>query len=152
MKQYKKIDYTNKHGIMVGYIDRNDNVVAVETGWKTTPKALTGVLMSQYNSKEMAQELVDSPTLMPTFMKGDYQYVDGFCDVIESNLSWHKENMRKNVGHLFLFMKGTWQYSDNGIDWEPAVECFKEFDTFDKINHLENQMLLDEQMNEEERV
>jgi hypothetical protein len=152
MKQYKKIDYTNKHGIMVGYIDRNDNVVAVETGWKTTPEALTGVLMSQYNSKEMAQKLVDSPTLMPTFMKGDYQYVDGFGDVIESNLSWHKENMRKNVGHLFLFMKGTWQYSDNGIDWEPAVECFKEFDTFDKINHLENQMLLDEQMNEEERV
>jgi len=25
-----------------------------------------------------------------------------------------------------LFMKGTWQYSDNGIDWEPAVEEFKE--------------------------
>ena len=30
------------------------------------------------------------------------------------------KEMRKNVGHLFLFMKGTWQYSDNGIDWEPA--------------------------------
>ncbi len=82
--------------------------------------------MSQYNSKEMAQELVDSPTLMPTFKKEDYWYVDGFGDVIESNLSWNKEEMRKNVGHLFLFMKGTWQYSDNGIDWEPAVECFKE--------------------------
>ena len=123
---YKKIDYKNKHGIMVGYIDRSDNVVAVETGWKTTPEALTGVLMSQYNSKEMAQELVDSPTLMPTFKKDDYWYVDGFGDVIESNLSWNKEEMRKNVGHLFLFMKGTWQYSDNGIDWEPAVECFKE--------------------------
>ena len=126
MKQYKKIDYKSKHGIMVGYIDNSQNVVAVETGWKTTPEALTGVLMSQYNSKEMAQELVDSPTLMPTFMKDDYWYVDGFGDVIESNLSWNKEEMRKNVGHLFLFMKGTWQYSDNGIDWEPAVECFKE--------------------------
>jgi hypothetical protein len=103
--EMQKIDYTNKHGIMVGYIDNSQNVVAVETGWKTTPEALTGVLMSQYNSKEMAQELVDSPTLMP---------------------SWNKEEMRKNVGHLFLFMKGTWQYSDNGIDWEPAVECFKE--------------------------
>ena len=122
----KKIDYKNKHGIMVGYIDRNQNVTAVETGWKTTPEALTGVLMSQYNSKEMAQELVDSPTLMPTFKKDDYWYVDGFGDVIESNLSWNKEEMRKNVGHLFLFMKGTWQYSDNGIDWVPAVEEFKE--------------------------
>ena len=59
---FKKIDYKNKHGIMVGYIDRSENVVAVETGWKTTPEALTGVLMSQYNSKEMAKELVDSPT------------------------------------------------------------------------------------------
>ena len=116
----QKIDYTNKHGIMVGYIDRSDNVVAVETGWKTTPEAMTQVLMGQYNSKEMAQSLVDSPTLMPTFKKDDYWYVDGFGDVIESNLSWHKEVMRKNVGHLFLFMKGTWQYSDNGIDWEPA--------------------------------
>ena len=115
-----KIDYKNKHGIMVGYIDNSQNVVAVETGWKTTPEALTEVLMSQYNSKEMAQELVDSPTLMPTFKKDDYWYVDGFGDVIESNLSWNKEEMRKNVGHLFLFMKGTWQYSDNGIDWEPA--------------------------------
>ena len=46
--------------------------------------------------------------------------------VIESNLSWNKEEMRKNVGHLFLFMKGTWQYSDNGIDWWPAVEEFGE--------------------------
>ena len=122
----QKIDYTNKHDIMVGYIDRSDNVVAVETGWKTTPEALTGVLMSQYNDKEMAQSLVDSPTLMPSFKKDDYCYVDGFGDVIESNLSWNKEEMRKNVGHLFLFMKGTWQYSDNGIDWWPAVEEFGE--------------------------
>ena len=76
-----KIDYKNKHGIMVGYIDNSQNVVAVETGWKTTPEALTEVLMSQYNSKEMAQELVDSPTLMPTFKKDDYWYVDGFGEM-----------------------------------------------------------------------
>ena len=124
--EIQKIDYTNKHGIMVGYIDRSDNVVAVETGWNTTPEAMTQVLMSQYNSKDMAESLVDSPTLMPTFKKDDYWYVDGFGDVIESNLSWNKEEMRKNVGHLFLFMKGTWQYSDNGIDWEPATELLKE--------------------------
>ena len=126
MKQYKKIDYANKHDIMVGYIDRSDNVVAVETGWKTTPEVMAEFLLEKYPTKDEAIKLVDSPVLLPMFMKDDYAYVDGFGDVIESNLSWHKENMRKNVGHLFLFMKGTWQYSDNGIDWTPAVEEFKE--------------------------
>jgi hypothetical protein len=28
-------------------------------------------------------------------------------------------------------MKGTWQYSDNGIDWEPAKEAF--VDTSGKV-------------------
>ena len=121
-----KIDYSNKHGIMVGYIDRSDNVVAVETGWKTTPEVMAKFLLEKHPTKDEAIKLVDSPVLLPMFKKDDYEYVDGFGDVIESNLSWHKDNMRKNVGHLFLFMKGTWQYSDNGIDWEPAVECFKE--------------------------
>ena len=59
----------------------------------------------------------------PVFKKDDYWYVDGFGDVIESNLSWNKDEMRKHIGHLFLFMKGEWQYSDNGIDWEPADEA-----------------------------
>jgi hypothetical protein len=126
MKQYKKIDYANKHDIMVGYIDRSDNVVAVETGWKTTPEVMAEFLLEKYPTKDEAIKLVDSPVLLPMFMKDDYAYVDGFGDVIESNLSWHKENMRKNVGHLFLFMKGTWQYSDNGIDWEPFEPATKE--------------------------
>ena len=118
----EKIDYSNKHGIMVGYIDRSDNVVAVEKGWKSSYTCMAQILLTKYPTKEDAITLVDSPVLMPTFRKDDYWYVDGFGDVIESNLSWHKDNMRKNVGHLFLFMKGTWQYSDNGIDWEPAKE------------------------------
>ena len=126
IKQYEKIDYTNKHDIMVGYIDRSDNVVAVETGWKTTPEVMAEFLLEKYPTKDEAIKLVDSPVLLPMFMKDDYAYVDGFGDVIESNLSWHKENMRKNVGHLFLFMKGTWQYSDNGIDWEPFEPATKE--------------------------
>ena len=116
----QKIDYTNKHAIMVGYIDRSDNVVAVETGWKTTPEVMAKFLLEKHPTKDEAIKLVDSPVLLPMFKKDDYEYVDGFGDVIESNLSWHKDNMRKNVGHLFLFMKGTWQYSDNGIDWAPA--------------------------------
>ena len=116
----EKIDYTNKHGIMVGYIDRSDNVVAVETSWNIKPENMAKILLEKYPTKEDAIKAVDSPALVPSFRKDDYWYVDGFGDVIESNLSWHKEVMRKNVGHLFLFMKGTWQYSDNGIDWEPA--------------------------------
>ena len=124
--EMKKIDYTNKHGIMVGYIDRSDNVVAVETSWNIKPEAMAKILLEKYPTKEDAIKAVDSPALVPSFRKDDYWYVDGFGDVIESNLSWNKEFMRKNVGHLFLFMKGTWQYSDNGIDWWPAVEEFGE--------------------------
>ena len=111
---------------MVGYIDRSDNVVAVETGWKSSYTAMAQILLNKYPTKEDAIKLVDSPILVPTFRKEDYWYVDGFGDVIESNLSWNKEDMRKHIGHLFLFMKGTWQYSDNGIDWEPASEVLKE--------------------------
>tara|TARA_B100002019_G_scaffold288117_1_gene301227 strand:- start:666 stop:1085 length:420 start_codon:yes stop_codon:yes gene_type:complete len=118
-----KIDYSIKHGIMVGYIDRSQNVVAVESGWKITPEEMAKFLTEKFSSIEKAREVVDSPILVPTFKKDDYCYVDGFGDVIESNLSWNKEEMRKEVGHLFLFMKGAWQYSDNGIDWEPADEA-----------------------------
>ena len=116
-----KIDYSTKHGIMVGYIDNSQNVVAVETGWKITPEAMAKILLEKYPNREDAIQVVDSPVLVPAFRKDDYWYVDGFGDVIESNLSWNKEDMRKHIGHLFLFMKGTWQYSDNGIDWEPAA-------------------------------
>jgi len=122
----QKIDYSNKTKIMVGYIDASSNVVAIETGWNISYTAMAQILLNKYPTKEDAMKAVDSPTLMPTFRKDDYWYVDGFGDVIESNLSWNKEEMRKNVGHLFLFMKGTWQYSDNGIDWEPATELLKE--------------------------
>ena len=125
-KTQGKIDYSTKHGIMVGYIDGSQNVVAVESGWDITPEEMAKFLTEKFSTKEQAIEAVDGVTLIPTFKKDDYWYVDGFGDVIESNLSWHKEVMRKNVGHLFLFMKGTWQYSDNGIDWEPATELLKE--------------------------
>ena len=120
-KYPKKIDYSTKHGIMVGYIDNSQNVVAVETGWKITPEAMAKILLEKYPNREDAIQAVDSPVLVPAFRKDDYWYVDGFGDVIESNLSWNKEDMREHIGYLFLFMKGTWQYSDNGIDWEPAA-------------------------------
>ena len=122
----QKIDYSSKTKIMVGYIDASSNVVAIETGWNISNTAMAQILLNKYPTKEDAIKAVDSPALMPTFRKDDYWYVDGFGDVIESNLSWNKEEMRSDVGHLFLFMKGTWQYSDNGIDWETAAELLKE--------------------------
>ena len=121
-----KIDYSNKTKIMIGYIDASSNVVAIETGWNISNTAMAQILLNKYPTKAEAILAVDSPALVPTFKKDDYCYVDEFGDVTESNLSWHKEVMRKDVGHLFLFMKGTWQYSDNGIDWEPATELLKE--------------------------
>jgi len=41
--EMQKIDYTNKHAIMVGYIDRSDNVVAVETSWKISPENMAKI-------------------------------------------------------------------------------------------------------------
>tara|TARA_E500000305_G_scaffold46573_1_gene36311 strand:+ start:264 stop:650 length:387 start_codon:yes stop_codon:yes gene_type:complete len=120
-----KIDYSNKHGIMIGYSD-NGNVPAVELGWECTPEKLATLLLNKYPTKEDAITLVDSPVLMPSFRKDSYWGVDSFGDVIESNLSWNKEEMRKNVGHLFCHMTGVWKYSDNGIDWTPIREEFAE--------------------------
>ena len=122
----QKIDYSNKHGIMIGYIDRSAQVVAIETGWKIKPEDMAKILLEKHPTKEDAIKAVDSSVLCPIFWKDDYWYVDGFGDVIESNLSWNKETMRNHIGLLFLFMNGTRQYSDNGIDWEPASEVLKE--------------------------
>jgi len=122
----KKIDYTKKTDSMVGYIDSTDNVVAVQPGWNAKPESLAKLLMDVFPNKADAIKVVDSAILVPIFKKDDYEYVDGYGDVIESNLSWYKENMRKDVGHLFLFMKGTWQYSDCGIDWTPVTEVFED--------------------------
>ena len=121
-----KIDYSNKHEIMVGYIDRSSNICAVQSGWKTTPEGMAKFLDREYPTKEDSITVVDSPVLVPTFRREDYWGVDGFGDVIESNLSWHKEDMRKDVGHLFCHMTGVWKYSDNGIDWTPIREEFAE--------------------------
>jgi hypothetical protein len=131
----QKIDYTNKHGIMLGYIDRASNVCGIETGWNIKPEALSKLLLDRYPTKEDAITLVDSPIMVPVFKKDDYPGVEGFGDVIESNLSWNKEDMRKNVGHLFCHMTGVWKYSDNGIDWTPIEDEFipSDFDADGKV-------------------
>jgi len=121
----KKIDNSNKTGMMVGYIHHSAYVVAVEPGWSITPQAMAKLLQDRYSTKEAAIQLVDSAVLVPVFKKEDYEYVEGFADVLESHLNFHQDNLRTHVGHLFLFMKGAWQYSDNAIDWDPVSTVFK---------------------------
>lgn len=121
----KKIDNKSKFDSMVGYIDHG-TVSAVEPGWRIKPQALAKLLMDRFPTKEDAIKLVNSAILVPVFKREDYEGVEGFGDVVESNLSWYKENTRKHVGHLFLFMKGAWHYSNNAVDWDPVSEVFED--------------------------
>jgi len=120
----KKIDNSSKTGMMLGYIQSSGKITAVESGWNMTPVILAKLLKDTSGTKQAAIELVDSAVLVPVFRKEDYDYVDGFGGVLESNVNFYEENVRAHVGHLFLFMKGAWQYSDNGIDWDPISEVF----------------------------
>ena len=120
----KKIDNSSKLGMMLGYIQSSGKITAVESGWNMTPVILAKLLKDTSGTKQAAIELVDSAVLVPVFRKEDYDYVDGFGGVLESNVNFYEENVRTHVGHLFLFMKGAWQYSDNGIDWDPISEVF----------------------------
>ncbi len=118
----KKIDNSSKKGMMVGYIHQSGDITAIEPGWSMTPLVLAKLLKDLYPTKQEAIELVDSAVLVPVFRKEDYEYVDGFGGVLESNINFYEQNVRNHVGHLFLFMKGSWQYSENGIDWDPISE------------------------------
>ena len=120
----KKIDNKSKSGMMVGYIHQSGDITAIEPGWNMTPLVLAKLLKDLYPNKQEAIGLVDSAVLVPVFRKEDYEYVDGFGGVLESNINFYEENVRNHVGHLFLFMKGAWQYSNNGIDWDPISEVF----------------------------
>jgi len=124
MLKRKIIDNKSKTGMMVGYIHHSGDVTAIEPGWNMTPVVLAKLLKDLYPNKQGAIELVDSAVLVPVFRKEDYQYVDGFGGVLESNVNFYEENQRDHVGHLFLFMKGAWQYSNNGVDWDPISEVF----------------------------
>ena len=48
----QKIDYKSKTEIMVGYIDRSQNICAVQTGWKTTLEEMAKFLDKEYPTKE----------------------------------------------------------------------------------------------------
>ena len=124
----------NKTESMVGYID-NGTVVAVESGWRIKPEALAKLLMDSFPTKEDAIKLVESAILVPVFKKTDYEGVEGFGDVVESNLTFFKENTRKHVGHLFCHMAGVWKYSNNAVDWDPITEVFEDNSgvTFDGV-------------------
>ena len=58
-KTQGKIDYSTKHGIMVGYINNRQEVQAVESGWKITPEEMAKFLTEKFSSKEKAVEVVN---------------------------------------------------------------------------------------------
>ena len=52
-KTQGKIDYSIKHGIMIGYIDGSQNVSAIETGWtQTSPEQIAKTLLEKFPTKE----------------------------------------------------------------------------------------------------
>ena len=119
----KKIDNKSKTDSMVGFVD-NGTVSAVEPGWTMTPQALAKLLVDHFPTKEDAKKLVNSAILVPVFKKDDYEGVEGFGDVVESNLTHYPEYTRKHVGHLFCHMAGVWKYSNNAVDWDPVTSEF----------------------------
>ena len=123
MKHKKNKTWTDK--AMIGYIKHGD-VVAIEPSWtQGAPEQMGKMLIEKFPTQEDAKTLVDSAVSLPKFRKEDYWYVDGFGEVIDKRLSSHPENFREHIGHLYLWMKGEWQYSDCGIDWEPVREVLK---------------------------
>ena len=134
MFKKKKINNQSKFDSMVGYVD-NGTVSAVEPGWRIKPEALAKLLIDRFPIKEDAKKLVDSAILVPVFKKTDYEGVEGFGDVLESNLTLWPEYTRKHVGHLFCHMAGVWKYSNNAVDWDPVTEVFEDNSgvTFDGV-------------------
>ena len=53
----QKIDYKSKTEIMVGYIDRNQNITAVQSGWKTTPEQMAELMAELRGEPETWERL-----------------------------------------------------------------------------------------------
>ena len=52
----------------------------------------------------------------------DHWGVDGYGDPLCTRISGVENT--ENLEGLFIFMKGCWHYSDDGIYWEPVDEYF----------------------------
>ena len=52
----------------------------------------------------------------------EYNGIEHFGEVMLCNRSdgrpWYPETFQENIEYLYVFMKGAWHVSDNGIDWE----------------------------------
>lgn len=52
----------------------------------------------------------------------EYKGIEHFGEVMLCNKSdgrpWYPETFQENIEYLYVFMKGAWHFSDNGIDWE----------------------------------
>ena len=125
---------------MIGYIDNQDNVIAVEHGWNLGhPKDLGRFLNSKFPTKEDAKNIVNGGIVVVNEEPQAYQYVDGYGDVICERLAMDKTLHRPHIEYLYLFMKGSWQVSDNGIDWE-SVENFIEWEEQIEKRRLERNL------------
>lgn len=108
---------------MIGYIDRSDNVIAVEHSWNLSePKDLGKFLQEKYPTKEDAMKLVNGGIVVVKEEPKAYLYVDGYGEVICERLATDKTLHRPHIEFLYLWMKGGWQVSDSGIDWESIDE------------------------------
>ena len=113
---------------MIGYITDGGKVSAIEPSWNLGDLDHLGkFLINNWPTREHAIQLIDKGGIgVFDFKKNDYWYVDGFGDVICTQFSFNKEEHRPHIKHLYLWMKGEWQYSDCGIDWTPVREIIKE--------------------------
>jgi hypothetical protein len=108
---------------MIGYIDRNQNVIAVEHSWNLGhPKDLGKFLQEKYPTKEDAEKLVEGGIVVLKEEPKAYQGVEGFGEVICHRLAMDKTLHRPHIEFLYCHMTGVWKVSDSGIDWEPIDE------------------------------
>ena len=76
---------TKTEKAMLGYIDRNQNVVAIEPSWNLgAPEDMGKFLLEKYPTKEDAIKIVDTAISLPKFRKDDYWYVDGLTEAAQT--------------------------------------------------------------------
>jgi hypothetical protein len=128
LKETVDLKNTNIEKAMIGYIKDNGDISAIEPTWNLgDPEHLGQFLINNWPTREHAIQLIDKGGIgVLDFKKNDYEYVDGFGAVVDNRVSFHPENYRSHIQHLYLWMKGEWQYSDCGIDWTPVKETIKE--------------------------
>ena len=94
---------------------------------------VTSTLYTKESAAKLAEQL---KTVAPTLEDAkyfiniaqcdlrDHWGVDGYGDPLCTRISGVENT--ENLEGLFIFMKGGWHYSDDGIGWDPVDEAFLE--------------------------